>query len=190
MPGGGAPTTTPSQPSGEIHHDTFFQMSIPDAAEKYLTLAKKTKATAEVAEALLKGGLKSAAKNFPAMVNTILSREARFVRVNSEWGLSAWYPGMRKSAGRKQAGHEEEKEKTNRTISTEGSGNGGGVGFTEDSLRGRVLNLIRSEPEKVFDAKAIASRLEAKAPSINAALSTLVAGGLIARPEKGRYQAK
>ena len=81
-------------------------MTVPDAAEKFLTLAKKTVPTAELAAGLLKGGLKSAAKNFASMLNTVLTRDDRFVRVNREWGLDAWYPGMRKTAGRKRTGSE------------------------------------------------------------------------------------
>src|ERR1700693_50288 len=93
----GVPSTTGARSGSpaEITHDAFFQMTVPDAAEKYLKLVKKTRPNPELAEDLLKGGLKSAAKNFPEMIRTVLAREPRFVKVNSEWGLSEWYPGMR-----------------------------------------------------------------------------------------------
>src|ERR1700677_3386232 len=82
--------------ASELAHDTFFQMTVPDAAEKYFKIVKATKPTATVAEGLLKGGLKSASKDFTAMVKTIMSRDDRFVKVNKEWGLSEWYPAMRR----------------------------------------------------------------------------------------------
>lgn len=180
--------------SGEIQHDTFFQMSVPDAAEKYLTMAKKTKSTSEVAESLLKGGLKSAAKKFPAMVNTILTRESRFVRVNREWGLDAWYPGMRKTAGRKHSGGDggvvdEGPAKTNTAQPKPPQVKHDG--FTMDSLRGRTLTLINSEPTIAFNAPTIAQRLQVdNVGSVSAALSALFSSNLIRRGRKGWYQAK
>jgi hypothetical protein len=66
--------------SGEMSHDTFFKMTVPDAAEKYLRLATKTKPTSEIATSLLNGGLKSTSKDFTGMVKTVLSRDARFVK--------------------------------------------------------------------------------------------------------------
>jgi hypothetical protein len=199
LPAGVPLSPTTRQPaSGEIRHDTFFQMTVPDAAEKFLALAKKTIPTSTMAESLLKGGLKSAAKNFPSMLNTVLSRDSRFVRVNREWGLDAWYPGMRKNATRKrsQGGaldgtppetqtekgkHKEKKTET----ATEG------FGFSATSLRGRALALINSEPRTVFDTKTVANRLGIdNVPSVAAALSALMGAGLITRPQKGRYKAK
>jgi len=76
-----------STKASEIPHDAFFQMTVPEAADKYLRLVKTTKPSAELAAALLKGGLKSSSQNFPDMIRSVLSRDDRFVRVNSEWGL-------------------------------------------------------------------------------------------------------
>jgi hypothetical protein len=196
LPSASSGVNARSAPGGEIQHDTFFQMSIPDAAEKYLTLAKKTRPTSDVAASLLKGGLKSSAKNFTSMVNTILTRESRFVRVNGEWGLDAWYPGMRKSAGRKRSGGEttitepqaEAADKPKRNLFGEAVSS---HGFTSDSLRGRTLILLNSEPNTTFNAPAIAQRLNSdNVGSVSAALSALFAENLIARPGKGRYQSK
>jgi hypothetical protein len=167
-------------------------MTVPDAAEKFLALAKKTVPTSAMAESLLKGGLKSAAKNFPSMLNTVLTRDGRFVKVNREWGLDSWYPGMRKNAVRKRTDAigevPSEKGKSKESRKTEATE---GLGFSADSLRGRVLALINSEPRTVFDTKTIAERLGVNnVPSVAAALSTLVGAELITRPEKGRYRAK
>lgn len=83
--------------NGQIASDAFFQMTVPDAAEKYLKLIKATKEISELADALIKGGLKSSSKKFPDMVRSVLSRDSRFVKVpDAGWGLSEWYPGMRK----------------------------------------------------------------------------------------------
>jgi hypothetical protein len=83
--------------NGDIPGDAFFQMTVPDAAEKYLRLAKATKEIPDIAEALLKGGLKSSSKNFSDMTRTVISRDDRFVKVpKGGWGLAEWYPAMRK----------------------------------------------------------------------------------------------
>ena len=191
--GGGALPGLPSGPSvptGKIQHDTFFQMSVPDAAEKFLTLVKKTMPTTDISAGLLNGGLKSAAKNFPSMLNTIMTREGRFVRVNREWGLSTWYPGMRKAtAGRKSQGT---------TISAPSAEPQQPAGpphnqrnATSGSIRLRTLALLNSEPKATFSAPEMAKLLNSdNVGSVSAALSGLLAEGTIERPAKGRYKAK
>jgi len=96
LPSSGPPGVARSH-HGDIPGDAFFQMTVPDAAEKYLKLVKATKEIPEIAEALLKGGLKSSSKNFTDMTRTVMSRDERFVKVPSgDWGLTEWYPAMRK----------------------------------------------------------------------------------------------
>ena len=50
--------------------------------------------------ALEKGGLKHTSKDFGNTVYAVLSREqgktGEIVRVNNAWGLSEWYPGLRR----------------------------------------------------------------------------------------------
>src|SRR5438477_13138557 len=62
---GGAPSG-PARGGGEteISHDSFFGMTIADAAKKYLGMVKATKSTAVIAEALERGGLKHSSKSF------------------------------------------------------------------------------------------------------------------------------
>jgi hypothetical protein len=174
--------------NGDISHDAFFQMTVPDAAEKYLTLTKKTKPTSELAAALLKGGLKSAAKNFPSMLNTILSRESRFVKVNKEWALSAWYPGMRRGQ-RTTTEATAESKPSGGVAKKQPKGEHNKKAFTADSLKGRTLSLLDSKPGELFTTSRITEELKADhKPSVAAALSGLLADHLIARPQKGEYQ--
>src|SRR5665213_4513926 len=78
-----------------ISHDTFFGMTISDAAQKYLSMTKATKSTADIAAALEHGGLKHSSKDFPANVRSIIGQRDEFVRVpNGDWGLADWYPGL------------------------------------------------------------------------------------------------
>jgi hypothetical protein len=176
--------------NGDIPHDAFFQMTVPDAAEKYLTLTKKTKPTSELANALLKGGLKSAAKNFPSMLNTILSRESRFVKVNKEWALTAWYPGMRRGTRTATTETSLPSKPSGGLRKKQPKGEHKTKGFSPDSLKGRTLSLLNSKPSELFSAAGIAEALGADhKPSVAAALSGLLADHLIARPQKGQYQA-
>lgn len=76
-------------------HDAFFGMTAGDAAKKYLSAVKKTATSKTIADALLAGGWKSASKNVPENVRTILNRHAGFVVINGEFGLTEWYPGRK-----------------------------------------------------------------------------------------------
>ena len=170
----------------DLPHDIFFQMTVPDAAEKYLKLMKATKPVAALAEALLKGGLKSSSKDFTAMLRPILSRDARFVSINGEWGLAEWYK-------RSRAGADAQTE-TKRGEATRKEGprkkNSKGEHFSGESLKGRTLTLLDSNAKDTFDAQKIAERLNAQVPSVSAALASLFADRLILRPERSRYKSK
>ena len=195
---GSAPPSTPPPGNArhaqgsEITHDAFFQMTIPDAAKKYLALVKQTKPNPDVAEALIKGGLKTAAKNFPETLRSILSRDDRFVRVNSEWGLAEWYPAMRRERKPRSSNGNDEEEQTKETIEQAettsvkpaGSPSKGGA------VKARTLHLVDERPSDIFSAEAIAQALGAKVPTVRSCLSELMAEGLISKPSQGRYQSK
>jgi hypothetical protein len=174
--------------NGEISHDAFFQMTVADAAEKYLGMTKTTKRIPELADALLKGGVKSSSKKFPDMVRIMIRRDPRFVNIKGQWGLSEWYRGMRRGSravttetaadskpsgvpGKKQAKGEPKKEEV------------------AGSLKSRTLSLLNSKPNELFSAARVTEALGADhKPSVAAALSILLADHLIARPQKGEYQ--
>lgn len=83
-----------------IESHTFFGMGIGDAAKKYLTMMRKPQSTKAIIEALERGGLTHTSKNFYGTVFTVLSRreknEGDVVKVKKDWGLTEWFPGMRK----------------------------------------------------------------------------------------------
>lgn len=66
-----------------------------EAAKKYLSAVKKTAAVRTISDALIAGGLKSAARNPVENVRSTLSRMPAFVLINGEFGLSEWYPGRK-----------------------------------------------------------------------------------------------
>jgi hypothetical protein len=172
---------------GDIPHDAFFQMTVVEASEKYLRMVKRTKPNSELAEALIKGGLKSAARNFPEMIRSVLFRDSRFVKVNGEWGLSEWYPGMRRGRTVTPEAPQESKAPTTPPKNTSAPTK---HGFSPESLKGRVLNLLDSNSIELFTAPTIAERLNAEVPSVSAALASLFADGFILRPERSQYKSK
>src|SRR6266550_2394442 len=107
---------TSSISGGEVPDGAFLGKSIPDAAKLYLEIVKKKQTSKEIAEALLKGGMESASKNFPAIVHAILDRARKapnsaFVKLGTQWGLSSWYPkGFAANAATKPGKKKQQKK--------------------------------------------------------------------------------
>jgi hypothetical protein len=187
---GGVPSSPPPPGSGrpahkaELAHDTFFQMTIPDAAEKYLGIVKCTKPNPELSEALLKGGLKSSAKMFGETVRAVLSRDERFVKVNGEWGLASWYPAMRKDRKAKTP----EPATTVSTPAPDAKAKPKGGAFPADSIKGRTIKTLDDSPQKYYSPNELAQILDVKTDTLRAALTELFKRKFIARPEEGKYQ--
>jgi hypothetical protein len=99
--GQGDPATLdvdPTAPTGGvlptmIHADTFFGLSIADAAKKFLKMARRAQHTAAIADAVGQGGLKRPDVN---VMSSILVRAAKGREVTKVgkgmWGLAEWYP--------------------------------------------------------------------------------------------------
>jgi hypothetical protein len=119
--GGGGGST--SRTEKDISHDTFFGMTIADAAKKYLTMMKVTKSNAEIAEGLERGGLKHASKDFATTVRSILGAREDFTRVpNGDWGLTEWYPGQGRGRKAKPDKTRKRKKKAKRAARATASG--------------------------------------------------------------------
>lgn len=85
----------------QVQPDAFFGMSIPDAAKKLLDGIRRPLSMASISDALLRGGFATTSKDFSNTVGTALRRQADdgdIVRVGNtgDWGLRAWYPGLRR----------------------------------------------------------------------------------------------
>ena len=95
-------TSTQQAGAVDVLRDTFFGMSIPDAAKKFLAMSKKAMSTQDIAEALERGGFTHGSGNFSNTVGSVLHRldgtGGGIVRVaRGIWGLAEWYPGRNKS---------------------------------------------------------------------------------------------
>ncbi|MCA9906576.1 MAG: hypothetical protein H7A18_03225 [Sinobacteraceae bacterium] len=104
-----------SNGSTEIEADTFFSLSIPDAAKKYLGMRKKPATTPEIVEALRRGGQTHAGgESFGNTLGSVLARVygngGGIVRVGrGMWGLAEWYPNKpRKPSAKAQKGESQD----------------------------------------------------------------------------------
>jgi biotin operon repressor len=146
----------------EVQHDSFFGMTIADAAKKYLTMMKATKSNAEIAAALEHGGLKHSSKDFNTTVRSVLGQRDDFLRVpNGDWGLAEWYPGM----GRGKKGAKPEK-KTKPKAKRRGKAQ-------SPTLEQRIIDHMKTAPAKDWVSSEIATALGAKRESVQSMLSRL-----------------
>ena len=115
-------------------------MTVPDAVEKYLKLMKVTKEIPEIAEGILKGGLKSSSKNFTDFDRTVMSRDDRFVKVpNGDWGLVEWYPAMRK---------EKKSKATTKPVSAVQHQSESTKPTTDGTAEDKILAAMRAKPNE------------------------------------------
>jgi hypothetical protein len=171
----------------------FLSLSIADATKKYLSLIKQPQATAEICEALKRGGLHSTAKNYFANVYTILVRQEKqvgdIVRVDKKWGLVEWFPNYRKRGPKeKDASKEEPKGESAKPDGAEPQSRKAPGG----NLRDRAKRAL-SDAGKPMKAADIAAVLETKGTpvhkaSLEAALSYLTKhDGGVHRVKPGVY---
>lgn len=91
----------------QIESDTFFHMTVPDAAKKFLSMVKKPQSTPEIAAALEKGGFTHQSANFINTVGAVLHRSSagagsEIVKVSrGRYGLASWYGPKRSGSEQK-----------------------------------------------------------------------------------------
>jgi hypothetical protein len=105
----GAASIDVTQHGSDVEPDSFFGMSIADAAKKFLAMKKKPQTTADIAEALEKGGMTHTSGNWGNTVGSVLNRidgsTGEIVRVKrGTWGLASWYPGRKRPEKPKDEG--------------------------------------------------------------------------------------
>ena len=88
------------QESGDVASSAFADLTLTEAARVYLDMVKEPQSTAEIAQALEKGGYPTKSKNFSNTVRSVLDRHAKtvgaIVKVRRNWGLAEWNRGRGK----------------------------------------------------------------------------------------------
>jgi hypothetical protein len=168
----------------EIFHDSFFGMTIGDGAKKYLNMVKATKSTADIATNLERGGLKHSSKNFNTTVRSVLGGRDDFLRVNGDWGLTEWYPNMRKDKKSKPPKAEPQtliiSNKPN-----EQKHNDEGDKAAKPTARDAILQLFGPGDELTVDQIEHATGLKHNTLTTN--LSNLARTGALRRSGVGKY---
>ena len=161
-----APGTVSRPPEAEVQHDTFFGMTIADAARKYLTMMKATKSNSDIAAALEQGGLKHSSKDFPSNVRSIIGHREDFLRVpNGDWGLAEWYPGQ--GRGRKPKAAKSARRKAGkRRKAAKGP-----------TLEQRIVDLMKTDTSKDWVSSEVARAMQEKRESVQSTLSRLAKDG-------------
>ena len=95
------PASLPNiQESGDVSSGAFADLSLPEAAQIYLSTVKNPQSTADIADALKRGGYPTKSKNFSNTVRSVLDRHAKtvgeIVKVHRNWGLAEWDRGRGK----------------------------------------------------------------------------------------------
>jgi len=101
--GGAATSAPPSTASrkSSIKADSFYRMTVTDAAKKYLAMVGEPRPVADIADALNKGGL-------PCKVDSVMSLISRAARATphefekiggGQWGLPEWYEERKEPGG-------------------------------------------------------------------------------------------
>ena len=83
-----------TQESGDVASGSFADLTLTDAARAYLDRVKEPQSTAEIADALERGGYPTESRNFRNTVRSVLDRHAKtvgtIVKVHRNWGLAEW----------------------------------------------------------------------------------------------------
>lgn len=83
-----------TQESGEVESGSFADLTLTDAAQRYLAMVNEPQSTAEIAEALQRGRYPTESRNFSNTVRSVLDRHAKtvgeIVKVHKNWGLADW----------------------------------------------------------------------------------------------------
>lgn len=89
-----------TQEAGDVASGSFADLTLTEAARAYLDMVKESQSTAEIAEALEKGGYPTESRNFRNTVRSVLDRHAKtvgeIVKVHRNWGLAEWNRGRGK----------------------------------------------------------------------------------------------
>lgn len=182
---GGAPVAQSRGAETAISHDTFFNMTIGDAAKKYLAMVKSTKSTAEIGTALEQGGLKHSSKAFPTTVRSILGQREDFTRVpNGDWGLTEWYPGM--GRGKKPKAEKSAKPKSKAKAAKTGKSAETPAGGP--TRKQRIMATIKTDTGKAWTAGEIATATNDERRLIQATMSVMASGGELSKDPDGGYR--
>jgi len=96
LTGASGPVAGGATESATVESDSFFSLSIQDAAKKFLRIKKRPHSAPQIARALEQGGYIHQSSDFTQTVSTTLlrvwERDGTIVKLpDKKWGLGEWY---------------------------------------------------------------------------------------------------
>ncbi len=178
-------------PSGDVPVGAFLGKSIPEAAKLCLQIVKRKLTSREIAEYLKKGGIESAAKNFSALVHSILIRASRagngIVKLDrSYWALAEWYPASMRTAGTTE--RRPYKRRKGRQRKSESTGEPKQKASAPGAVS-RITQVLRSKAGAEFSAEEIATPANLSLRVTRLMLGRLMASKAAERTPTGKYRA-
>jgi hypothetical protein len=172
----------------------------------YLEIVKKKQTSKEIAAALIKGGMESTSKKFPAITHAILDRACKannpaLVKLGTQWGLASWYPNLvpsasaksgtkksAKKASKKATPPAAPKKETPRRPAQPVSVAGRKSKPVSASTK-RVTDIIHAKPGNEFALDDIAKATGMEVNKVNLVIGNLLRGGKVEKTSGGKYRA-
>ncbi len=206
--GTGTTFFTPGPMGGDLPAGFSLGKSIPEAARLYLSIVKQKQTSAEIAEALKKGGMESTSKNFQQIVHSVLDRarkahNAEIIKLGrSHWGLAAWYPAGLRAGSAAPAKKGKKKSKKAAGVSASSAAPKATAAAPPPSVattttpkpvpakpEEQVLRLLTLDPKVEFTAKQIAEEIGIKVQTACLILGKLGSRSKVVKTDAGKYHA-
>lgn len=187
----------PTIHNGEVPAGVFLGKNIPDAARLYLSIVKKKQTSQEIAQALRKGGMETASKNFEGMVHSLLNRASnnygKIVKVGRAWALAEWYPaGIRAAVSQeKQKARKAKRSRPPKlekplpeakpTLATESN--------EHKHTQERITEFLRKNPGHAYSRREVCDALKIDARGLHLIFRRLVEKKIAEEVEAGKYRA-
>ncbi|MYA28130.1 MAG: hypothetical protein F4090_04880 [Nitrospira sp. SB0672_bin_25] len=95
-----APLPKIQESGDDVTSGAFADLTLTEAAQIYLSTVKDPQSTADIADALKRGGYPTESRNFRNTVRSVLDRHSKtvgaIVKVHRNWGLAEWNRGKGK----------------------------------------------------------------------------------------------
>jgi hypothetical protein len=182
--GGGLPIDLPE--------GAFLGKSVPTCIKLFLSASRKKKTVKEITAALREGGVESTSSKFENNVTSSLNRlkaAGEVIRFKDGWGLPEWYPAhIRASAPSGPSAKRPRKGKKNtRKASPKLPSDAAPIATPKGKTSDRILELLRSKPEREFAIKDVADHIGTSFQITNLVLGQLRKKGKVKMSAPGMF---
>lgn len=175
----------------DLPEGAFLGKSIPQCIKLYLSAARKKKTVKEITAALIEGGVESTSSKFDNTVTSSLNRlkiAGEVLRFKDGWALPEWYPAHIRASAPATANKRRRKGKNaTRKRATKPASESTAVTAPQVKTSDRIVELLRSKPEREHSADEIAKHLGQNAKVTAMVLGQLRKSGKVKMTAPGMY---